>query len=116
MNKGIENTNEQYLKDSKKRLLEIIEKKFKTTFIGALSEFERKFGVLWGDKNYGGSLTKAQIMSMSQDMIEELWLEARDHILTQSNKQMKSVFSEIEEYYTVYWERYRLNFKVKGNN
>ena len=98
-----------YLADSKKRLLDIIERKMKTTFIGALSEVERKFGVLWGDKNYGGVISPDKVAKITKETWEEVWAEARDRILTNGNNQFKAILNEFEQY-DVHWNRYRITF------
>lgn len=106
---------ELYLKDSKKRLTDIIEKKMKTTFIGALSEVERKFGVLWGDKNYGGVLSFKDASKIDKDIWNDIWLEVRERILTNGNNQFKSILNELDQY-DVHWNRYRITFINTSNN
>ena len=43
-----EESQQRYLDESKRRLGKIVETKLKTSFIGALSQFEQEFGFLWG--------------------------------------------------------------------
>jgi hypothetical protein len=45
---------------SKEKLAQIVEKKFKTTFIGALSCFEELFGFLWGQGKPENQLTERE--------------------------------------------------------
>jgi vacuolar-type H+-ATPase subunit H len=106
--KRIHKASDKYLADSKKRFTDILERKMKTTFIGALSEFERKFGFLWGDKNYTGNMKNDS--GIHEDIWREMWSEARDRILTNGNNQFKAMLSELENN-TICWDQYRLEFK-----
>jgi len=108
----------KYLEDSKKRLTKTIETKSKTTFVGALSEFERRFGFLWGDSNYNSNnmLVKQlkeclEANGFSEEIFREIWNETRDRILTNGNNQLKAVLNELDTY-TVHWNRYRMDLKV----
>jgi hypothetical protein len=47
---------EKRREESKRKLKNVIERKFKTTFIGALSFFEQEFGSLWGHGKQDGEL------------------------------------------------------------
>jgi len=98
---------EAYKDNSKKRLLINIEKKFKTTMIGALSKFEAIFGYLWGhDKD--GPLTKLELE------MKRKWEEARTQILDNGNNNLRAAQQEIAQY-TLSWNRYRTEFIVKQN-
>jgi hypothetical protein len=51
------NVIQQTMERSKTQLTRIIEKKFKTTFIGAVSCIEQEFGHLWGNDKAPSSRT-----------------------------------------------------------
>jgi hypothetical protein len=99
----------QYYVDSKKRLSKSIEKKFKTTFIGALSFFEELFGDEWGHKKPEHKLTPEQLEK------RKLWEQVRTSVLNNGNNQLRSALTEISEY-SVEWDRYKTNIPVKEVN
>ena len=72
---------ESYKENSKKRLINNIDKKFKTTMIGSLAVFEKYFGALWG---HGDSN-----ITDEQKHFRQLWEEARTDILNNGNTQMR---------------------------
>lgn len=117
---------EQYLKESKKRLNTIIDRKMQTTFIGALSAFQNKFGFLWGDESYNYTeeteklLEELKKIGLGEDYCYQIWMECREKVLNNGNNQMRAINNELEQY-TIEWNRYRLNLPVKprksgGNN
>ena len=95
---------ESYKENSKKRLINNIDKKFKTTMIGSLAVFEKYFGSLWGHGE--PSLTE------EQKHFRELWEEARTDILNNGNTQMRIAQEEIAQY-SMTWNRYKTEFIIK---
>lgn len=95
---------ESYKENSKKRLINNIDKKFKTTMIGSLAVFEKYFGELWGHGN--SNLTE------EQKRYRQLWEEARTDILNNGNTQMRIAQEEIAQY-TMTWNRYKTEFIIK---
>ena len=96
---------------SKAKLVEIIEKKFTTTFIGDISAIEEVFGELWGHNK----------PSVHRTPREREWYEAwqilRSRILDRGNKQARAVVDELKQY-TVSWQGYNMNLlsrKEQGN-
>ena len=89
----------KYKENSKKRLLTNIEKKFKTTIIGALAVYEEYFGHLWGHGKPVEELTE------EEKMWRKTWLEARSKILDNGNSNLRAAQSEIAQY-TMTWDRY----------
>lgn len=100
-------TEEKYLKESKKRLKNILETKLRTTFIGALDIFERTFGYLWGKDS-------PEPLDDTQQEMFEIWQEVRKRILDQGNNQMRAAQNEIDQY-TIRWNRYTMVLPVKPN-
>ena len=96
---------------SKAKLVEIIEKKFTTTFIGDISAIEEVFGELWGHNK----------PSVHRTPREREWYEAwqvlRSRILDRGNKQARAVIDELKQY-TVSWQGYNMHLlsrKEQGN-
>jgi hypothetical protein len=94
---------EKYRDNSKKRLINNIEKKFKTTMIGSLASFEKYFGELWG---HGGEDLTAEELRF-----RELWEQARTEILNNGNSQLRIAQEEIAQY-SMTWNRYHIDFLV----
>mgnify|MGYP001285604283 FL=1 len=94
---------ESYRDNSKKRLINNVDKKFKTTMIGSLAVFEKYFGALWGHGD--SSLTE------EQKHFRQLWEDARTDILNNGNTQMRIAQEEIAQY-TMTWNRYKTEFIV----
>ncbi len=91
-------------KDSQDRLKKIAQKKFRTCFISALSEFENTFGVeLWGH-----GLDEDKI-SQQQKSNKILWDQVRKNILDKGNAQSRALGMEID-LHRVEFEGYRIAF------
>jgi hypothetical protein len=99
---------ERYAHNSKKRLIKNIEKKFKTTMIGALSYIEEELGHLWGFES-DSPLTASQRQYM------EVWQELRSAILNNGNNQLRACLDEIAQY-TMTWDRYQTQFLIKKDS
>lgn len=97
---------ERYTESSKKRLMKNIERKFKTTMIGALATFEECFGHLWG---HGKDESVATENEMA---FRKLWEQARTDVLNNGNSQLRIAQEEIAQY-TMTWNRYHIDFIVK---
>lgn len=93
---------------SKKRLMQNLEKKFKTTMIGALSRFEKQFGFLWGHGKDPRDLTAKEREFL------ELWTQTRTEVLDNGNNQLRIASEEVAQY-TVAWEKYKAVFTFKDN-
>lgn len=96
---------EKYKEHSKKRLMLNLKKKFDTTMIGALVQFEDHFGRLWG---HGLSLDQ---LSNQQIEWRKIWEEVRTNILNNGNNQARAADDEIAQY-TMTWNRYRTEFII----
>jgi hypothetical protein len=99
----IRKENEQkYLENSKERLGKIITTKIRTSFIGALSQFEENFGFLWGHGNN-------EVLTEEEAIMQEVWERTRTAVLNNGNNQIRAVKNEIE-CNTVHWDRYTMEF------
>lgn len=68
----------------------ILKKRFQTTMIGSLYEFEKIFGYLWGhEKSEDIELTE------KEENFLDMWEEARNKILNNGNNQLRKAVSEI---------------------
>jgi hypothetical protein len=69
---------------------DILTKRFQTTMIGALFEFEKYFGHLWGlHKDENQPLTKVE------EDYRELWEDVRNQILNNGNNQLRKCLSDL---------------------
>ena len=74
-----------------KNQIDILTKRFQTTMIGALFEFEKAFGYLWGqDKEYDNLTDKELEFS-------ELWDDTRNQILNNGNNQLRKAISDLSK-------------------
>jgi hypothetical protein len=95
---------ELYKANSKRQLIYNIEKKFKTTMIGALSRFEEIFGYLWGHGK--------ENLTQTEKEFKRLWERARTEILDNGNNQLRTAIDEIN-HYTVEFQKYKTDFLIK---
>jgi len=94
-------------KDSKRRLKEIAEKKFRTCFIFSLAEFESTFGLeIWGHNMPEENLTPEQAANRIR------WEQVRKNILDKGNAQARALGMEID-LHSIKFEGYRMNFGGK---
>jgi len=85
------------------RLKKIVSKKFDTTMIYPLSQFEAAFGHLWKHKVDKTKLTDEELMFRAK------WEECRNNILNTGNQQKRNAMAEIDQY-SVVWEGYKTIF------
>ena len=99
---------EKISQSSRKRLKEIVEKRIRTTMIGALAELERSsFGKLFGyDKT---NLTE------EERKWKIIWDEIRTNILNQGNNQLREAVRDLEQFEAKF-KPYRTEFIVKREN
>lgn len=70
----------------------ILSKRFQTTMIGAISEFEKSFGYLWGiDKDENEPLTD------KEEKFLDLWEDTRNRVLNNGNNQLRKALSEVKK-------------------
>ena len=80
--------------------------KIKTSFIGAISEFEQSFGLLWGDNKSEEELTDNQRKWL------KLWKSVRGKILSNGNNQIRTLEKELERY-DVRYKGYNYQLSVR---
>ena len=69
----------------------ILTKRFQTTMIGSLFEFEKAFGYLWGQNKDEEDLTDEEL-----DFLDK-WDFVRNQILNNGNNQLRKAISDIEK-------------------
>jgi hypothetical protein len=99
---------EKYKDSSKRRLSNILKKKFDTTIIGSLAAFEESFGELWG---HGLPL---QELDEDQIFWRDAWMETRSKVLDNGNSNLRAAQNEIAQY-TFSWNRYVTRFYNRNN-
>ena len=96
-------SNEKYQDSSKRRLSNIVKKKFNTTIIGSLAAFEDQFGDLWG---HGLPVSD---LDEDQRYWRDIWMDTRAKVLDNGNSNLRAAESEISQY-TLSWNRYVTKF------
>ena len=102
-NKKRTESNEKYQDSSKRRLSNIVKKKFNTTIIGSLAAFEDQFGDLWG---HGLPVSD---LDEDQRYWRDIWMDTRAIVLDNGNSNLRAAESEISQY-TLSWNRYVTKF------
>jgi hypothetical protein len=69
----------------------ILTKRFQTTMIGALFEFEKAFGYLWGQDKNEENLTTNEL-----DFLDR-WDAVRNQILNNGNNQLRKAISDLSK-------------------
>lgn len=87
----------------------ILTKRFQTTMIGALFEFEKAFGYLWGQFKPDNEQLTAQ-----EEHFQEKWDEVRNQILNNGNSQLRKALSDLDKLNTQA-PKYHYKFYKKGN-
>lgn len=82
----------------------ILTKRFQTTMIGAIFEFEQNFGYLWGLDKQETELTE------NQQKFRLKWEDTRNQILNNGNNQLRKCLSDLCKVQTKNI-KYNYNFK-----
>lgn len=69
---------------------ELLTKRFQTTMIGALFEFEKHFGHLWGQNKY-----EDELLNENEEKYRQIWDDVRNKILNNGNNQLRKCLSDI---------------------
>jgi hypothetical protein len=69
---------------------EMLSKRFQTTMIGALYQFEEHFGYLWGFDKEDKNLTE------SEKRFRIMWEDVRYNILNNGNHQLRSAVKDLQ--------------------
>jgi hypothetical protein len=79
----------------------ILTKRFQTTMIGALFEFEKTFGYLWGQQKDEDDLSDSEL-----DFLDR-WDDVRNQILNNGNNQLRKAIADLG---------HSVKYKYKFNN
>lgn len=85
----------------------ILTKRFQTTMIGALFQFEEAFGYLWGQDKDINDLTE------TEERFRLKWENTRNEILNNGNNQLRKCISDMMRYYE---PKYSYKFYKKGQD
>lgn len=69
----------------------ILNKRFQTTMIGALYQFEENFGYLWGLDKDLEDLTDQELF------FRDKWEDTRNHVLNNGNNQFRKCVSDLDK-------------------
>ena len=69
---------------------DLLTKRFQTTMIGALHEFEKAFGYLWGQHKDEQNLTDNEL-----DFLDR-WDSVRNQILNNGNNQLRKAIADLD--------------------
>lgn len=87
---------------------QILTKRFQTTMIGALFEFEKTFGYLWGNHK-----TEDEELTDKEENFLDLWEETRNRVLNNGNNQLRKSLAEISRLNGE--TKYNYNFKKRND-
>jgi len=87
----------------------LLTKRFQTTMIGALYQFEKNFGHLWGI-----DLEEDELSNRQLDM-RDSWEDTRNSILNNGNNQLRQIINELSKLIGSPKYHYKL-FKHNPNN
>ena len=85
-------------------LQSLITKRFQTTMIGSLHQFEKYFGYLWGIDLDEDELTNQQLD------LRDRWEMARNHILNNGNNQLRQMLNDIQQNENLVKTQYHYKF------
>jgi hypothetical protein len=88
---------------------DLVKKRLQTTMIGALHEFEKSFGYLWGQDKELEELTERE------DEFRYIWENTRNNILNNGNDQLRKCLLDLEKNNN-YNKTYHYKFYKKGNH
>lgn len=86
-----------------KTQIDILTKRFQTTMIGALFEFEKAFGYLWGQDKEENDLTDKELD------FSDRWEAVRHQILNNGNNQLRKAIADINKSSGTIRYNYRFN-------
>lgn len=98
---------QKWLKDSRKRLKDIAEKRLRSAGIGAVVSCEEQFGFLWGHDTPRHEVTE------EQEEFRKIWNILRKEILDKAGDQLEFFNQELDRN-TIHWDRYHMNVSTKG--
>lgn len=92
-------------------LLDMLETRFKTIMIGAISRFENSFGYLWAHGD--------EPNTQNEQLFSEKWEQLRIDLLNHGNNQIRLALSDTVNFFRKsnrYQYNYKFIMKDKGDN
>lgn len=91
----------------------IVDKKFRTTYIGSIYAIEKAFGIKW-DKELDSYIKNPEVESYPDltDEMLDVFADIRDEILDIGNDQCRKLKGELFEYFEIEPKIYRTQFRV----
>jgi len=86
--------------------MDILRTRFQTTMIGALHEFEKSFGYLWGAQK-----SEDEELTEREEKFLDIWEDTRNRILNNGNNQLRRAISEINKNNGHKTYNYKFNMK-----
>lgn len=95
------------------KLRNIIDKKFRTTYIGAIYAIEKAFGISW-NKEINSYIPNNEVESYAglTDELLDMFADIRDEVLDLGNAQCRNLKSELSEYFEISPKIYHTQFRV----
>ena len=90
------------MNNDKQDLIYSIDKRFQTTMIGSLAQFEKRFAHLWEDERDPDK----------QNYYHNLWQDVRDEVLNNGNHQARSAIKELKSFLYPNRVTHKYNFKM----
>jgi hypothetical protein len=92
-----------------KEIKSILTKRFQTTMIGSLYEFEQVFGYLWGLDKDESNLTP------TENKFRLLWEDTRNAILNNGNNQLRKCIADLDRVEKDPPKKYTYKFYKRGH-
>jgi hypothetical protein len=99
--------------DTSTKLKTIIDKKFRTTYIGAIYAIEKAFGVIW-NKELNSYVRNNEVEGYSDldDDLLDRFADIRDEVLDIGNAQCRNLKAELDEYFEIKPRIFTTNFRI----
>ena len=101
------------MKDNGSKLRNVIDKKFRTTYIGAIYAIEKNFGIIW-DKNENSYIRNQEVEGYGEltNELMDRFADIRDEILDIGNNQCRNLKAELDEYFDIKPRIFTTNFRI----
>lgn len=99
--------------DNATKLRTIIDKKFRTTYIGAIYSIEKAFGIVWNKEmdTYVKNLDTGNSIELTDEVMDR-FADIRDEVLDIGNAQCRNLKAELDEYFEIKPRIFTTNFRI----
>ena len=105
--KNNELAKEKHYQESKNQLINVVEKRIKTTMIGAIATIEESLSCFWKTEEGSMNEEQKQIYNIFQDM--------RSKILDNGNNQIRLLEKDVDNF-NIEAKKYHISFQIKPRN